>query len=94
MAETKRRNVSLKTLKSLLKLVNEHKLDFLEFNGIKVQKTRHALELPAAATTGKGKKGDKSGRAPDPTEAPTSLEELDASVDRMLGRKPAGTLNV
>lgn len=62
---------SLKTLKSLLLLVESHKLDELEFNGIKVKKSKHTVEhqkIPAK---------DTSQSKNTPNKLPTSIEEID-----------------
>lgn len=63
---------SLKTLKNLLQLVESYKLDELEFNGIKVKKSKHTVEpqkIPAKDT--------QKTKNTHMNTIPTSIEEID-----------------
>lgn len=70
----------LKTLKSIVEIVQRFQLDSIEFNGIKVTKSRHTAQL-AAAPQPDAKTG-AAATAKDPAEPksrpPTTVAELDA----------------
>jgi hypothetical protein len=71
------KKISLKQFKQLLKLIDDHRLDFVEFNGVTISK-KHPHFVPAQSMTPKFGFGDAS------TE-PTTVEELDAEITKAMG---------
>jgi len=71
----------LSSLKTVLDLIDKHNLDSLEWtdSGIKVTKSRHVSQSQALPA---GKKTEASRL---PIGAPTSIEELDAQNEAILG---------
>lgn len=63
---------SLKTLKTLLILIDRYKIDQLTFNGIEIKKTRHVM--PEVKDTSPGNTYNTE---------PTTIDELDAEIARM-----------
>lgn len=64
---------SLKTLKHVLELVERYKLDSIEFNGIKITKSKHVM--PEVAQK----------KQPRASNYPTTIEELDAEAMSIAG---------
>lgn len=73
---------SLKTLKAVVELLDRHNLDFIEFNGIKVGKSKHLLSSFAkpTAASGASKTSDQASHSSPPGQKrpPISIEEIDA----------------
>lgn len=64
---------SLRTVKALLKLVDEHNLDYLEVNGIKIQKSKHYISDPLPSF---------SSSAPKPkSDIPLSMNDVELSQE-------------
>lgn len=73
---------SLKTLRNVLRLVETYKLDSIEFNGIKVTKSKHAPD--AAQVKAAKAEADRQVKSRIPG-FPTTVEELDREAAEIAG---------